>query len=57
MVGHRELIDRCIKQLDQAETPEECVKILRVLSSTATLMAQNLELSLMDKENLNAELV
>jgi hypothetical protein len=54
MVGHRELIDRCIKQLDQAETPEECIKVLRVLASTAILMAQNLELNAMDKENMDA---
>ena len=54
MDGHRELIERCIKQLDAAETPEESIKVLRVLASTATLMAQNLELATMDKENLNA---
>lgn len=38
-----ELMQRCMKQLEQVITVEERIKILRVLASTALTMATDLE--------------
>lgn len=41
--GKFELMQRCIKQLENTMTLEERIKILKVLASTATMMAEDLE--------------
>jgi hypothetical protein len=41
--GKFELMQRCIKQLENTMTLEERIKILRVLASTANKMAEDLE--------------
>ena len=41
--GKFELMQRCIKQLETTMTLEERIKILKVLASTATMMAEDLE--------------
>ena len=41
--GKFELMQRCIKQLENTMSLEERIKILKVLSSTAAKMADDLE--------------
>lgn len=40
-----ELMQRCLKQLEQIMTVEERIKVLRVLASTALTMAADLEIT------------
>lgn len=46
-----ELMQRCMKQLEQVMTVEERIKVLRVLASTALTMAADLEITEVTETN------
>ena len=53
----RATLVRCMEALEADMLPEERIKVLRVLASTANKMAENIEIDEQLKEIDNAQLV
>jgi len=53
-VSLRATMERCMEAMEVAMTPEEQIKILRVLASTANKLAENIEIDEQLKEIDNA---